>query len=112
MGGRPQSVRQRQGVVSACQGLRWVPQYPEGQRGKDSGANTRIDAHAEHQSTVLVWRVACDDFLQVQAGSRQCATVELCLPKSIVGEDSKRGIVVTLRKTQQRFPKLSCRVEL
>ena len=31
----------------------------------ESAGNTRILAHAEHRSTALVWRVACDAFLRV-----------------------------------------------
>ena len=64
--GRPQRVRQRQGVVSACQGLRWVPQYPEGQRGSDSAANTHIVAfYANHQHPALGWCVEGNACLQV-----------------------------------------------
>ena len=47
------------------QGLLRVPQQPEGQRGTDAAGNTRVLAHAEHQRTALVWRVACDAFLHV-----------------------------------------------
>jgi hypothetical protein len=42
----------------------------------DSAANTQILADAEHQCTALVWRVACDGFLQVLAGNRQRAQAE------------------------------------
>ncbi len=65
-----QLVRQRQGLVEAGQGLRRVPQHPEGQRGMAAAGNTPILAHAEHRHTALVWRVVCDAFLQVLAGSR------------------------------------------
>ena len=71
--GMRQLVRQRQGLVDVGQGLLRVPQQPEGHRGIDSAGNTRILAHAEHRRTALVWRVACDAFLQVLAGSRQRA---------------------------------------
>src|SRR5207249_7073743 len=74
--GMRQLVRQRQGIVEAGQGLRRVPQQPEGQRGKGSAGNTRILAYAEHRSMVLVCRVAGDAFLQVHTGSRQRAKVE------------------------------------
>ena len=51
-------------------------------------------------------------FLQVLAGSRQRAKAEPRRPKGIVGDDRERGVVGTLRQTQQRFPKLACRVQL
>jgi len=35
-----------------------------------SAGNTRILTYAEYWSTALVWRVACDAFLQVLASSR------------------------------------------
>ena len=77
-----------------------------------SAGNTQIVADAEHQYTVLVWRGACDGFLQVQAGGRQRAKAELRKPKGMVGDDRKRVVVSTLRQAQQRFPDLSCRVQL
>src|SRR5215510_3037454 len=58
-----QLLRQRQGLVDVCQGLRRVPQEPEGQRGPHSAACTWILAHAKHRSMALVWRVECDGFL-------------------------------------------------
>ena len=110
--GMRQRVRQRQGLVEAGQGLLRVPQQPEGPSGIDSAGNTRILAHAEHRRTALVWRVACDAFLQVLAGSRQRAKAEPRRPKGIVGDDRERGVVGTLRQAQQRFPELSRRVQL
>ena len=110
--GMRQLVRQRQGLVDAGQGLLRVPQQPEGQRGIDSAGHTRILAHAEHRRTALVWRVACDAFLQVLAGSRQRAKPEPRHPEGIVGDDRERGVVGTLRQAQQRFPELSRRVQL
>ena len=107
-----QLVCQRQGLVEAGQGLLRVPQQPEGHRGTGSAGNTRIVAHAEHRRTALVWRVACDAFLQVLAGSRQRAKQEPRCPEGIVGDDSERGVVGTLRQAQQRFPDLSRRVQL
>ena len=74
--------------------------------------NTQILAHAEHQCTVLVWRAACDGFLQVQAGGRQRAKVEPRQPEGIVGDDSERGVVGTLRQAQQGFADLPRGVEL
>ena len=68
-------VCQRQGSWTACQGLLWVPQEPEG-HAAGSAANTRILANAEHRARGAVWRVACDAFLQVLAGSRQRAKEE------------------------------------
>src|SRR5438874_1379348 len=84
--GMRQLVRQRQGVVDARHGLVRIPQQPEGPSGIDSAGNTRIVAHTEHWSTVLVWRVACNSFLQVLAGRRQGAKGEPCPPKSKVGD--------------------------
>ena len=107
-----QLVRQRQGIVEVGQGLLRVPQQPEGRSGIEPAANTRILAHAEHRRTALVWRVACDAFLQVQAGSRQRAKPQPRYPKGIVGDDRKRGVVGTLRQAQQRFPDLSRGVQL
>ena len=78
----------------------------------DSAANTRIVAHAEHQCTALVWRVACDGFLQVLAGSRQRAKAEPRRPEGIVGDDRERGVVGTLRQAQQGFADLPRRVQL
>ena len=103
--GMRQLVRQRQGLVEACQGLLRVPQQPEGQRGIGSAANTRILAHAEHRRTALVWRVAGDAFLQVLAGSRQRAKAEPRRPEGIVGDDRERRVVGTLRQAQQRVPR-------
>ena len=78
-----------------------------------SAGNTRILARAEHQSTALVWRVACDACLQVLASSRQHAKEEPHLaPKGIVGNDSKRGVMGMLCQAQQGFAELSCRLEL
>ena len=48
--GMRQPVRQRQGLVEADQGLRRVPEQPEGPCGIDAAGNTRIFAHAEHRS--------------------------------------------------------------
>ena len=91
----------------ACSGY---PSNQRVQRGIGSAANTRIEAHAEHRRTALVWRVAGDAFLQVLAGSRQRAKAEPRRPKGIVGEDRERGVVGMLRQAQQRFPELSRRV--
>src|SRR5438093_903949 len=99
-------MRQCQGLVEAGQRLCRVPQQPEGQSGIDSAGNTRSVAHTEHWSTVLVWRVACNSFLQVLAGRRQGAKGEPCPPKSKVGDDIERGGVGTLRQVEQRFPEL------
>jgi hypothetical protein len=61
---------------------------------------------------VLVWRVAGDGFLQVRAGRRQGAKVDLRQPKGIVDDDRERGVVGTLRQAQQGFAEFSRRVEL
>ena len=61
---------------------------------------------------MLVWRVACDAFLQVRAGSRQRAKAEPRPPEGIVGDDRGRGVVGMLRQAQQGFPKLACGVQL
>ncbi len=79
-------------IVEAGQGLLRIPQHPEGPGGIDSAANTRIGAHAERRSTALVWRVACDGFLQVQASRRQRTKEEPRRPKGIVGDDRERGV--------------------
>src|SRR5262245_19106842 len=60
----------------------------------------------------LVWRVACDAFLQVQTGSRQRAKEEPRHPKGIVSDDSERGVVGLLRQAHQSFPELSRHLEL
>jgi hypothetical protein len=65
-----QFVCQRQGIMEASEGLRWVPQQPENYRGKGSAANTQILANAEHWSTMLVSRISCNAFLQVLVGGR------------------------------------------
>jgi hypothetical protein len=62
--------------------------------------------------TALVWRVAGDAFLQVQAGLRQRAQPQPRRPEGIVGEDREHGVVGTLRQAQQGFPELSRRVQL
>src|SRR5712691_12150107 len=98
--------------MKADQGLLRVPQQPEGPSDIGSAGNTRILANAEHQGTALVWRIACASFLQVLAGSRQRAEAEPRPPEGIVGDDSERRVVGALRQAQQRFPELSCRVEL
>jgi hypothetical protein len=64
-------------------------------------------ANAEHRCTALVWRVACDGFLEVLAGSRQGAKVELRIPEGIVGDDCERGGVSLLRQAQEGFPELA-----
>ena len=64
--GMRQRVCQRQGLMEAGQGLRRVPQQPEGPRGIETAGNPRILAHAERRRTALVWRVAGDAFLQVR----------------------------------------------
>ncbi len=103
--GMRQLVCQRQGIVEAGQGLLRVPQQPEGHSGIDSAGNTRIGAHAEHRGTALVWRVACDAFLQVHAGSRQRAKPEPRHPKGIVGDDRERGVVRHVAPGAARFPR-------
>jgi hypothetical protein len=60
----------------------------------------------------LVWRVACDTFLMVLAGSRQCTKEEPRPPESIVGDDRERRVVSLLRQAQQCFSKLSRHVQL
>jgi hypothetical protein len=76
----------------------------------ESTGHTQILAHAEHRRTLLVWRVAGDGFLQVLAGRRQGAKVELCQPKGMVGNGRERGVVGLLRQAQQGVPKLACHV--
>jgi hypothetical protein len=76
------------------------------------GSHTQILAHAEHQFTALVWRVACDGFLQVQAGGRQRAKEEPRRPEGIVGDDRERGVFGTLRQAQQGFVDLPRFVQL
>jgi hypothetical protein len=78
----------------------------------DSAANTRILANAEHWSTALGWRVVCDGFLQVLAGSRQRPKAAPRKPKGIVSDDRERGVFGALRQAQQRFPELSRCVQL
>ena len=107
-----QLVGQPQGLLDVRQGLRRVPQQPERESGINSAANTGILTHAEHQSTALVWRVACDGFLQVHTGRRQRPQEEPSSPEGKVGEDSERRIMGTLCQAQQRFPELECRVQL
>src|SRR5215813_3454105 len=77
-----------------------------------SAGNTRILARTERRSTALVWRVACDGFLQVLAGSRQRTMAAPRHPKGIVGDDRKRGVTGALRQAQQRFADLARRVQL
>jgi hypothetical protein len=36
------------------QGLIWIPQQPEDQRGEGSAGNTRVLANGEHQRTALL----------------------------------------------------------
>src|SRR6266446_3966963 len=105
-----QLLRQRQGLVEAGQGLRRVPQQPERYRGIGLAGDTQIEARAEYQGTALVWRVAGDACLQVQAGSRQRAKEEPCCPQGIVGDDRERGVIGRLRQTQQGVPELACPV--
>ena len=62
--------------------------------------------------SALVWRVACDAFLQVRAGSSKGAKEAPRHPKGMVGDDRKRGVVSMLCQAQQRVPELSCRVQL
>ena len=78
----------------------------------DSAANTQIGTHAEHQCTVLPWRVACDGFLQVLAGSRQRTKEEPRSPKGIVGDDRERGVFGMLCQAQQGFADLPRGVQL
>jgi hypothetical protein len=110
--GMRQLVCQRQGIVDVCQGLLRVPQQPESPSGIGSAGNTRIVAYAEQRRTAQVWRVACDAFLQVLEGSRQRAKAAPRPPEGMVGDDSKRGVVGTLRQAQQGFAEFSRRVEL
>jgi hypothetical protein len=107
-----QLVRQRQGLVEVRQGLRWVPQHPESQRGIGSAGNPRIVAHAEHWRTALVGRVAGEACLQVLAGLGQRAQAEPRPPKGIVGDDRERRVVRLLRQAPQRVPELVPRVQL
>ena len=79
-----QLVRQGQGLVDAGQGLLRIPQYPEGPCGIGAAAHTRIEAHAEHQRTALVWRVVGDACLQVLAGCRQRTQGEPGQPEGMV----------------------------
>src|SRR5215472_12071684 len=60
----------------------------------DSAAHTRIgvSGRKEGRRPVLVWRAACDGFLQVQAGGRQRAKEEPRRPEGIVGDDRERGV--------------------
>src|SRR6266540_3502088 len=74
--------------------------------------NTQILANAERRSTALVWRVVCDAFLQVLASSRQRTKGAPRTPEGMVGDDSERRVVGTLRQAQQRFAELSRRVQL
>ena len=83
--------------MDAGQGLIRIPQEPEGRSIIDTAGNPQILAHAEHRSTALVWRVACDGCLQVQAGSRQRAKEEPRRPKGIMGDDRERGVFGALR---------------
>src|SRR5216683_1758834 len=98
--------------MDADQGLRRVPQQPEGHRGIGSADNTRILAHAKCQCRALVWCVMCTAFLQVQACSRQGAKPIPRCPKSSVGNDRERGVVGMLCQAQQGSPKLSCWVQV
>jgi hypothetical protein len=84
-----------------------VSQQPEGPSGIASAADTRIEAHTEHQRTALIWRVACAGFLQVLASSRQRTEPKTRRSKSIVSEDSECGVVGMLRQAQQRFSELA-----
>jgi len=78
----------------------------------DAAGHAWILASAEHQHTVLVWHGMCDGFLQVSAGRRQRAKIEPRHSEGIVGEDSQRGVVSTLRQAQQRFAEFLRRVQL
>ena len=98
--------------MEAGQGLRRVPQQPEGLRGIESAGHTRILTYAEHQRMALGWRVACDGFLQLVAGSRQRTKPQPRYPKGIVGDDHERGVVGLLGQAQQGFPNLTCPVQL
>src|SRR5262249_6187950 len=64
------------------------------------------------RGTALLWGVACDAFLHVLAGSRQRTQQEPRCPDGIVGCNSERGLIGTLRQAQQRFANLSHRVQL
>src|SRR5215831_3996386 len=77
-----------------------------------STANTQILAHAERRSTALVWRVAGDAFLQVQAGSREGTQAAPRPPEGIVSDDREGGVVSALCQAQQGVPEFACRVQL
>src|SRR5262249_5284636 len=109
--GMRQLLCQCQGLVEADQGLLRVSQQPQGPSGIDSAGNTRILTHAEYRCAALVWRVACDAFLQVLAGRPQRAKEAPCASKSSVGDDRERGGVGTLRQAQQRVAELLCRAQ-
>ena len=84
--GMRQLVRQRQGLLEASQGLLRVPEQPEGPCGIGSAGHTQILTYAEHQRTALVWRVACDAFLIVLAGSRERAKPATTSPRGHGGQ--------------------------
>jgi hypothetical protein len=55
-------------------------------------------ANAEQRGMVLIWRVACDAFLQVLAGSWQHTKAERRDPEGKMGDNRVRGDMVTLRQ--------------
>jgi hypothetical protein len=55
-------------------------------------------ANAEQRGMVLIWRVACDAFLQVLAGSWQHTKAERRDPEGKMGDNCMRGDMVTLRQ--------------
>src|SRR5262245_14371874 len=77
-----------------------------------SAGNAWILAYAERRNTALVWRVACDAFLEMLAGSGQRAKGEPRHPKGIVREDRERGVVGALCQAQQCLPNLARGVQL
>ena len=60
----------------------------------------------------LVWRVACDGFLQVLASSLQRAKVEPGRPGGIVGENRECRVGGALRQASEGFSELLRRVQL
>src|SRR5262249_13656201 len=110
--GMRERMCKRQGIVNAGQGLLRVPQQPEGHSAIGSAGHTRILAYAERRPIVLVWRGACNGFLQMLAGRWQYPMEEPRNSKSIVRDASAHWVVGLLRQVQQSFSQLSRHMEL
>jgi hypothetical protein len=96
-------LREAEGFVAPLQGLRWIPEQPQGPGRIREARHLGILSIERNHVTVLLGVIDGEALLQVRAGRGQHALEEQRRPQRPMGLQPKGGALEALRQVQALF---------